>query len=76
MLRLYRSAIAFRRELRGGLEWLDGPPATLFFRRGSGQVCAVNLGAEPVALPPGDLICSSVPVPDGLLPPDAAAWLS
>jgi alpha-glucosidase len=78
MLHLYRTAIALRRGFSGGLEWLDGPPDTLVFRRSSGLVCAVNFGSAPVALPPGyrDVICSSVPVEDGLLPPDAAAWLT
>jgi alpha-glucosidase len=78
MLHLYRAAIALRRGFSGGLEWLDGPPDTLVLRRSSGLVCAVNFSSAPVALPPGygDVICSSVPVEDGLLPPDAAAWLT
>jgi alpha-glucosidase len=76
MLQLYRTAIALRRSFNGDLEWLDSPPDMLVFRRGSRQVCAVNFGPEPVALPPGDLICSRVPVEDGVLPADAAVWLA
>jgi alpha-glucosidase len=78
MLQLYRTAIALRRDVSGGLEWLDSPPATLFFRRGSGLVCGVNLGTAAVPLPPeyGDVICSSAPVAEGTLPPDAAVWLA
>jgi alpha-glucosidase len=78
MLHLYRTAIALRRGVSGGLEWLDGPAGTLALRRASGLVCVVNFGTEPVALPDGygKPICASAPLSDGMLPPDAAAWLA
>ncbi|MGV0732456.1 glycoside hydrolase family 13 protein [Mycolicibacter sinensis] len=77
-LQLYRQAI----ELRGSraefsgrdVNWLDSPPGTLAFRRG-GLVCVLNAGERPVVLPEGRLILASAPLGDGMLPPDAAAWL-
>ncbi len=81
MLALYRRALAIRRDdpaLRGdGLRWLAGPAETLMYERGRGLVCAVNLGAEPVALPPHDeMLLSSGPLTeDGRLPVDTAVWI-
>jgi alpha-glucosidase len=38
--------------------------------------CVANLSAEPVALPPHDLVLlASGPLEGGLLPPDTTAWL-
>ena len=34
-----------------------------------------NLSAEPLPLPPGEVLLSSGPV-DGALPPDTTAWLT
>ncbi len=36
----------------------------------------LNTGDENVVLPPGDVLVSSVPLVDGLLPGDAAAWVA
>ncbi|MDQ1679682.1 MAG: alpha-glucosidase, partial [Frankiaceae bacterium] len=37
----------------------------------------LNLGDKPVALPQHDaVLLTSIPLVDGLLPSDAAAWLS
>jgi alpha-glucosidase len=38
-------------------------------------VCALNVGAEPIDLPDGDVLLASGPVVDGTLAPCAAAWL-
>ncbi|WP_250573553.1 glycoside hydrolase family 13 protein [Nonomuraea sediminis] len=79
MLNLYRSALALRRDLLGDgtLTWLPlGGPDVLAFTRESGLTCVVNLGSEPVRLPPGEVLLASGPLEDGSLPPDTAAWLS
>jgi len=37
----------------------------------------VNMGPDPVSLPSGRVLCASVALPDaGVLPPDAAVWLT
>jgi alpha-glucosidase len=47
----------------------------LIFRVGE-LVCALNVDADPVALPEGELLLASGPLADGRLPPDTAAWLA
>jgi alpha-glucosidase len=81
-LELYRSALTFRRaELLGfDLEWLDGPPGSLAFRRrttsGGVVACVANTGPEPVPLPGHtEVVLASGPLDDGTVPPDTAAWL-
>ncbi len=75
-LSLYRKALAARPDLTTNeeLEWLDSPESVLFFRRGDGIGCAVNLGTEPFALA-GDVILASNELTDNVLPPDTAAWI-
>lgn len=80
MLSLYRQALEVRSqraEFAGTeLEWYGAPAGCLAFRRkGGGLVCALNTSGEAVPLPPGEVLLSSVPLVDGLLPADAAAWL-
>jgi alpha-glucosidase len=85
MLALYRRALALRRtqpELGGGsLSWYaDTPADCLLFSRqperaGSALLCAVNLGAEPMSLPEGEVLLASEPGVVRELPRDAAAWL-
>ncbi len=78
MLALYRTAIALRRKeagFAGELSWLDAPEGCLAFRREGGLVCLLNLTNRPVPLPAGELLLTSVPLVDGHLPGDAAAWL-
>ncbi|ATL66454.1 glycoside hydrolase family 13 protein [Nocardia terpenica] len=78
-LTLYRRAI----ELRGarpefagtGLEWSDAPAECLAFRRAGGLVCVLNAAADPIPLPPGEVLLASAPLPGGRLPANAAAWL-
>jgi alpha-glucosidase len=68
---------SMRSELAGTeIDWLSSPPGTLTFRRrGGGLVCALNAGRQPIELPQGQPILASAPLVDGMLPPDAAAWL-
>lgn len=80
MLSLYRRALEIRRdrtEISGTeLEWYGAPAGCLAFRRkGGGLVCVLNTTAEPVPLPPGELLLSSAELVDGALAPDAAAWM-
>jgi alpha-glucosidase len=77
-LQLYRSALRLRRErlvAAGPLAWLDTPPGTLAFGRGS-LTCWLNTSDHSVALPGGRLLLGSVPgMDDRSLPVDAAAWV-
>ena len=78
-LEMYRAAIHLRREhftADEELEWIDtGSEHVLSFRRGSGAVCVVNFGSEPVKLPAGQLLLASQTDIDGELPSDTTAWL-
>ncbi|WP_030669631.1 glycoside hydrolase family 13 protein [Streptomyces cellulosae] len=81
MLQLYRSALRLRRtspDLRGeGFRWVDSPPGTLLFERGTGLLCAVNLSDQPVPLPDAanPLLASGPLTKDGMLPPDTTVLL-
>lgn len=79
MLSLYRSAIELRAmhfgEVDDALEWSTAPRGCLAFRRSNGLVCVLNAGTEPVQLPEGEVLLSSVEITDGMLPADAAAWI-
>ena len=77
MLELYRTAITLRRELLAGcdeIEMLRAPAEVVAYERGTGIVCAVNMGADAAPMPDGELLLSSGPV-DGRLPGDTAVWL-
>ena len=79
-LSFYREALRLRHgrsEFDGSaIEWLDSPDDALVFRLGGGGlVCALNAGAEPLALPAGRLLFASAELVDGKLPPNTAAWL-
>ena len=51
-------------------------PAVGSSKYGRGQVLVVvNFGADPIELPAGEVVVSSVPLEDRLLPRDAAVWL-
>ncbi|MCW2719531.1 MAG: alpha-glucosidase [Pseudonocardiales bacterium] len=80
-LSLVRRAVELRRRHPGftgtELEWFGAPVGCLAFRRaGTTLVCALNTSDQAVALPPGDVLLTSGPLDDGLLPPDTAAWLA
>ena len=78
-LELYRRALELRRAHCTHDEeavFLDLGRDVVAFRRGAGLVCAVNMGTQPVELPPGELVLASGPSPvDGTLLPDDAVWL-
>jgi alpha-glucosidase len=81
-LALYRAALAARREHEplqtGSLAWRESAPGTLVFaREGDDEtiVCAVNVSAEEVELPAGELLLASAPDVRGALPTNTAAWL-
>ncbi|MDX6740401.1 alpha-amylase family glycosyl hydrolase [Actinocorallia sp. A-T 12471] len=76
VLALYRTALRLRRELLGDgtLTWLDLGEDVLAFTRESGVTCLVNLGSEAIPFT-GEVLLSSAPVPDGVLPQDTAVWL-
>ncbi|WP_199178006.1 glycoside hydrolase family 13 protein [Mycobacterium hubeiense] len=57
------------------IEWLPTPPDTLMFRLDGGLVCVLNAGAPPIPLPAGELLLASGELVDGMLSPNAAAWL-
>ncbi|HVX43087.1 MAG TPA: alpha-amylase family glycosyl hydrolase [Mycobacteriales bacterium] len=79
MLSLYREAVELRHtrpEFSGAdVQWYGAPEGCLAFRRDGGLVCALNASANPVPVPRGSVILSSVPLEDGKLPTDAAVWL-
>lgn len=76
-LSLYRAALALRHELQTeeALEWLPSGSDVLHFRRPNGWQCITNFGADPVALPAGEVLLSSCRLDGTLLPPNTTAWL-
>jgi alpha-glucosidase len=76
-LNLYRRAIEVRRNLETAetLEWLDSPANSLIFRRPNGWVCAINFGANALALPQGEVLISSKPLSGGKVAPVSSVWL-
>jgi len=79
MLSLYRAALRVRRDdpdlQTERFAWIGSGPSALAFRRGERFVAICNVGSEPVPAPRGaELLLSSVPLVDGCLPGDAAAW--
>ena len=73
-LRLYRDALRLRPQLAGPLDWRDSPQGTLVFARGD-VLCAVNVGGDPLALPRGDVLLTSEPLPQETLVAGTAAWI-
>jgi len=74
MLALYQAILKARKRLAGPLVWLPAAQDVLAFGRDGGFVCTANLSAGSVALPAGDVILASGPLPGGRLPPDTAVW--
>jgi alpha-glucosidase len=77
-LAFYRRALAERRRLQTAedLEWATGTPDDVVqFSRPGGWTSITNFGAAPVPLPPGRVVVSSAPLPDGGLPAETTAWL-
>lgn len=85
-LNLYRAALRLRHEHKAlgagpgdesALTWLDSPEHMICFSREPGFMFAANLGPQPTRLPPySEVLLASEPLDGGMLPPDAAAWLS
>ena len=82
MLALYKEALRRRREIDalgdGTMRWIPHPnPEVLAFARDPEFTCVVNFSDAPVELPDHYRVrLSSIPLEDGLLPSDAAAWLA
>jgi alpha-glucosidase len=76
-LELYRSALSTRRRLQTAetLTWVELGDDVVAFTRDNGWLCIMNVGAEPIALPEGELVLASEAVTDGILPGDSTAWL-
>jgi alpha-glucosidase len=77
-LSMYRRALDLRHELQTAeqLEWLDlGREDAVGFARPDGWIVVTNFGTEPIALPAGEVLLSSVPVEAGTLPGEASVWL-
>jgi alpha-glucosidase len=80
MLSLYRSALRIRRTEDGlgdgPMTWLPAGPDILAFKRGERLESITNLSTSAVTLPAHEeVLLASADVADGLLPPDATAWL-
>ncbi len=77
-LNLFRSAIGLRRNVAEfasePVEWIDGGPDTLAYRRGGVEVL-VNVGSAPLSLPAGEVLLASGPLGDATLPADTAVWM-
>jgi alpha-glucosidase len=81
-LHLYRSALAGRYEsppLReGSFTWRESAAGTLVFERTHEHetvVCAVNVDARTLELPPGEVLIASAATTHATLPPWTAAWV-
>jgi len=70
-LALYRAAL--RQRPGGEFRWVESPDGTLVFARG-GTLCAVNLAADDLPLPDGELLIASDAIVDRL-PRETAAWV-
>ncbi|WP_166851323.1 glycoside hydrolase family 13 protein [Isoptericola sp. BMS4] len=78
-LSMYRAALELRHRLRTAerLEWLDtGSDDVLAFRRPNGWTCITNFGSSPVPLPAGDVLLTSGPLDEGMLPGASTVWLA
>ena len=76
-LNLYRLALTLRHRLRTveGFEWMHTPSGVLHFVRPGGWHCVTNFDADPVELPPGDMVLCTMPLEHGMLPSPATAWV-
>ncbi|MEQ6901499.1 alpha-amylase family glycosyl hydrolase [Nocardioides sp. YIM 152588] len=78
-LSLYRAALRLRRGTDGllgaPLVWRESAEEVLDFERAGALRCVVNLGDRPVDLGGSDVLLSSLPLVEGRLPVDGAAWV-
>jgi alpha-glucosidase len=73
----YRRALRERRRvatLPEDLEVVGGRSTVLHLRRGGLDIIC-NCGSRAVRIPQGEVVLSSGPLRDGLLPPDTAVWV-
>ena len=80
MLNLYRAALRIRGSEPGlgdgPMAWLPSDHDVLAFRRGDRFVNVTNMSPIAITLPPhAEILLTSADTVDGLLPPDATAWL-
>ncbi|KRB80140.1 alpha-amylase [Nocardioides sp. Root190] len=76
-LAFYRRALATRREVFRGADdttVAESDGDVLVVRR-AGITVVLNAGTYPAALPEGEVLISSGPLPGDVLPPDTAAWI-
>jgi alpha-glucosidase len=80
MLAFYRTALARRPrtlDTAAPLTWKRRDAVLDIVVAGDpGIRCIINLGAEPIELPAGDVLMTSEPVSAGRLAGDSAVWLS
>ncbi|MGB1507029.1 MAG: DUF3459 domain-containing protein, partial [Acidimicrobiales bacterium] len=57
------------------LTWIDAGDGVLAYSRASGVRCVANMGAEPVPMPAGEILLTSMPGLTDELPSDTAVWL-
>jgi alpha-glucosidase len=79
-LNLYRKALEIRKSLSGlgdgPMSWVDAPESVVAFSRPGNFYCYLNLGAD-VKLPAGaNVLVSSAPIVDLILPTDTAVWFT
>ena len=79
---LYRAALGVRRRSdalhSGSLTWRDAPAGALVFVRehhSDAIVCAVNVSADELPMPSGEVLLTSEPRLRDRLPANAAAWV-
>ncbi|MGH3332871.1 MAG: DUF3459 domain-containing protein, partial [Nocardioidaceae bacterium] len=76
----YRTALHLRRKTLGlgdgSMRWVDTPAGSLGLERDEGFLCLVNLTADPLHLPAGEVLVASGDLDDGRLPSDTAVWIS
>jgi alpha-glucosidase len=78
-LSLYTLALSLRKSFSlgsGTLTWLPGYDENVVAFQNGDVVMIANLGAEPLALPAGDVLLASEPVDERMLPVDATVWLT
>jgi alpha-glucosidase len=77
-LNMYRTALEIRHKEAGlgdgSMNWVDFGPDVLAFTRPGNFLCLVNFGGG-IKLPEGELLVSSSPIRDFMLPADTAVWM-
>ena len=76
---LYKTMLRLRRRtpelLTEEFAWAEAPQGCLAFRRSNSLLVLANLGDVPVARPDGEVLLSSGPLSDGVLPANTTVWL-